>query len=106
MQSGFSGQVNGYFRYRIAEDSEKRLSVALRMISNGDTVTRVSIPQIAVADVTMRRARKFLLSPGEAFSFRFKDMTGVLSADREGKPTVPGLEITAEEEYLVLEKQI
>ncbi|MBO4230003.1 MAG: hypothetical protein J5938_06615 [Clostridia bacterium] len=81
-----AGQVNGFFRWNVLEDSETRFSVALRLLSPEEWETRVSLPSESVADLTLRRFQKFRLSAGQSFRYRYGDKTGTGTASEDGRP--------------------
>ena len=97
-----SGQVNGFFRWSILEDTETRFSVSLRLLAPGEWETRVALPKESVADLTFRRMQRFLLAPGEAFRYSYGDQTGCGVATADGRPEWSRIRITREPTVLTV----
>ena len=98
------GQVNGFFRWENGEDTEQSFSISLRLLSQEEWKTRISLPRSSTANVTLRRLQRFRLAPGERFFFSFGDRTGTSFANAEGKPEVQGLTLTDAPQMLTLRK--
>ncbi|MBO4220056.1 MAG: hypothetical protein J5933_03945, partial [Clostridia bacterium] len=104
LDSEASGQVNGFFRWRNLSDTEDKFEIELRLLRQDEWESRVSFPKESVCDVTLRRRQRFILDPGEAFSWEFRGETGASNADGFGVPTVSSLKITDVPAVLILKK--
>ena len=102
--SDLSGQVNAFFRWRNVTDSDDSFEIELRLLRPDEWKSRVTFPESSVADVSVRRRQKFLLEPGEQFTWEYDGKSGEGIADEEGLPTVPRIEVTREPKILKLKK--
>jgi len=96
------GQVNGFFRWGAAEETENSVSIPLRLLRDGEYESRFAFPKEASADVSLRRLQKCRFTPGAAAAWTFGGQSGTVTADGDGLVTVNGLRITQEETTLTL----
>lgn len=97
-----AGQVNGYFRWNTPVETKDSVSVSLRLITAKDWNSRITFPENASADVTLRRLQKCRFAPGAKVTWTFGAQNGSVTADKDGLVTVPALQITAEPKDLIL----
>ncbi len=93
------GQINGYFRWKNIEDSEKRLVMELRLVKKEELKRPADIPGESVADITPRRLQQFVVRAGVEYSWFIKNgdqvlQSGHASADAKGLLTVPAARIS------------
>ena len=99
-----SGQVNAFFRWEVLADEADHFKIALRLLRQDEWESRVTFPTASVADVALRRLRKFRLAPGERFAWEYATSSGECAADGCGVPTVERLEVVREPRTLVLRR--
>ena len=98
-----AGQVNSFFRWGKACETETSFSIPLRLIAQSEWESRVTFPTTATADVTLRRLQAFHAAPGTKVAWTFGSRSGEVCADADGLVTVPGVEITTAEQTLTLQ---
>jgi len=95
-----AGQVNGFFRWGKAKESENSVSIPLRLLTKDDWESRVDFPTCASADVTLRRLQICKFKPNSNVKWQFGEKSGIIAADNKGLVTIPSLKITTE--YITL----
>ena len=71
--------------------------------SRGDQLDK---PLPVTVDVTIRRAQRFVLLPGEKVRWRFGPLRGEIAADEDGVVTIPALPLESSWKVLVLERRL
>ena len=89
-----AGQVNGFFRWDKAEETETAVSMEIRLLTADEWASRVTFPEKATADVSLRRLQKCRFAPGSAVAWEFGDKNGTVTADENGLVTVPAVTVT------------
>ena len=89
-----AGQVNSFFRWDKVEETETTASVALRLLTNAEWESRVTFPEKATADVSLRRLQKCRFAPGASVAWEYGDKNGTVIADENGLVTVPAVTVT------------
>lgn len=104
------GQINGYFRWKAKEDTERRWTMELSLVTAKSlTTTRpLTIPDSAIVDITPRRLQKFVVTAGASYRWSLHEgdrthQSGEVSADKLGLLTIPRVTVTASPRTLVLE---
>jgi len=97
-----AGQVNSFLRWGKAEETKDRVSIPLRLLAQSEWESRVTFPERATADVTLRRLQAFCVPAGAKVAWTFGEQSGEVTADETGLVTVPGVEITTEKTTLTL----
>jgi hypothetical protein len=94
-----SGQMNAYFRWKNEEDTAK--SVAMQLWIAHPTVDNppAAMPDVATADVTLRRLQHFRTIPGKSYGWRAVQgkrvvAFGTLRPDSSNLVTIRGLPLT------------
>ena len=98
-----SGQVNAFFRWGKARETRNSLSIPLRLLTASEWHSRISFPEQATADVTMRRLTTCRFLPGAQVTWTFGDLSGQTTADSQGLVTVKALPITTTPKLLTLQ---
>jgi poly(3-hydroxybutyrate) depolymerase len=98
------GQVNGFFRWKVAADTSDKVELSLFLVKPADLKTTFTIPAESTADVTLRRLQSLQLAPGERVQWTFGAAHGESQADSTGHVTIPQLKITAEPATLIVAK--
>jgi hypothetical protein len=98
-ESDQEGQINGYFRWRNIEDSEKALVMELRLVKMKELGNTVMPPGQSITDLTLRRLQKFPATKGTEFKWTLTRIgrvlqSGKVRADENGILTIPSLTIT------------
>ena len=88
------GQVNAFFRWAEAAETENSASLTLRLVSAAECKTRVALPREATADLTLRRLSRFRVAAGEHLFYEYGDRRGSVVADRDGHITLPAVSVT------------
>ncbi len=99
-----AGQVNGFFRWKVEEDSADRFVLTLRLLKPSEWETRVTLPESAEADVLIRRLQNFRLMPGDKYRWSFAGESAEAAADETGHPAPGRLRITQIPQTLILTK--
>ena len=94
-----TGQINGYFRWKNIEDTPEVFVMELRLVKKDELRRPLETPQKSLADVTIRRLQKFVVSPGVTYEWKMiqgeKTMqSGKAVADAAGILTIPAVIIT------------
>ncbi len=89
-----AGQVNSFFRWGKALETENTVSVELRLLTAEEWESRVTFPEKATADVSLRRLQKCRFAPGASVSYEFNGQKGTVTADQNGLVTIPALTVT------------
>lgn len=97
-----TGQVNGFYRWKVICDTENEFSIELRMMGQDEWESRIDFPRESTADVTLRRLQNFVISDGESVSYKYGDRSGTLTVS--GAPKFEGLRITTEPTVLTIRK--
>lgn len=98
------GQRNAFFRWATLEDSSASFAMELRLLAKDELKTRFSIPESAVADVTMRRIQHLAVAVGERIFWEYGGRSGVAVADATGHVTLERLEIMTSPRILRLSR--
>ncbi|NOZ53108.1 MAG: hypothetical protein GXP08_08200 [Gammaproteobacteria bacterium] len=120
-QDGYTGTLRGainrYLRWDSANivDTREQLSMPVKVDVDTSgippnpgyppTENHYYGPLPITTDVTMRRIQNFQLLPGEAVRWRYKDASGIVSANADGSVTVPNLEMASTYTVLTLTRQ-
>lgn len=104
-----SGQVNGFFRYQNVIDEKDHFEMVLWLLGPDEWETIVSLPDMATANLLIRRVQRFLLKPNEKFSWKLvlpdgKAKSGTAFADEFGHPEIPSIQILQKKQVLILAK--
>ncbi len=100
-----AGQINGFFRWSVENDTENELAMTLRLAAADELHSKIfTVPNESTADVSFRRLQKFSAAPGEAIGWIFGERRGMVRADQNGLITIPRLPITTEPETVILTK--
>ncbi len=97
-----SGQVNGYYRWRVLSDTENEFSIELRMLRQDEWESRLDFPTESTADVTLRRLQNFKVSDGDCLTYSFGDKEGSVTVS--GALKLEGLHITDKPTLLKIRK--
>lgn len=100
-----SGQINSFFRWGKAEEREDGVSVSLRLLTAAEWASRVTFPEKASTDVTLRRLQICRFVPREEVIWECGVQSGVVTADENGLVTVPAVEIGTEPVTLCITKK-
>ncbi len=88
------GQVNGFFRWRVASDTKDGLDMELRVASAAELGTKhFTPPEWTRADVTIRRIQSERLRSAKQVHWSFDGRSGVAERDEHGALTIPALQI-------------
>lgn len=98
------GQVNAFFRWENISDNTEKLAMSLYLISSKELKTSFTIPNKAIADVSVRRLQSFIVKPGATINYIYGKTKGKVQVDAEGLITIKGLEITNTAHTLSLSK--
>ena len=104
LDSTLPGQINGFFRWENVADRKGSFKMKLFLADPQTLQTRFTIPETAVADVSLRRLQNFRIAPGEKISWSFGVLSGCTAADEKGLLTLEKLPITGEEQVLTLSR--
>lgn len=74
-----SGQVNGYFRWKVLSDTEDEFSIELRLLAEDEWESRLTFPAESSADVTLRRLQNFKAAAGERLRYTYGDKSGEIT---------------------------
>jgi hypothetical protein len=94
-----SGQINAYFRWKNQQDTAEKFAIELwiahPMVKNPPGI----MPDIAMADVTLRRLQKFPVTPGMTYRWQTFQAgrlirSGSVQPDATNLLTIPGLPLT------------
>ena len=97
------GQINGFFRWSAARDDA--LGVRLTLYLDPALKSRLfTVPESSVVDVTLRRVRRFKVTPGETVRWTFGDQSGEVATDGEGLMAFPRLRLTKVPRVLAVER--
>lgn len=105
LKNAEAGQVNAFYRWKTKRDTAERFEMDLFLVSPKDLKTKFTIPDEAVADVTVRRIQNFKIAPGEEVKWSYGVARGEVIADESGAVTIPGVEMRAEPLTLVLTRE-
>ena len=87
------GQVNGFFRWSGAGEDEHGAHITLSLDASLKS-RHFTVPDSSVADVTLRRLRRFAVAPGDKVRWTFGSSSGEAVADAQGLITIPRLTVT------------
>lgn len=99
-----SGQVNGFFHWKVVSDTAEALEMKLWLLSPDEWQTRVTLPEKSVADILIRRMQNFKLSGGEEFNWSFGGQSGTSKADSTGHPSIERICVTQTPQILKITK--
>ena len=97
-----AGQLNGFFRWGKAKESETHISIPIWLLSQNEWKSRRKFPKKAKVNVTLRRIQKCRFRPGVKVRWRFGTSSGTTIADEQGLVTVQGIVISTEKVNLIL----
>lgn len=97
-----AGQINAFFRWKIARDAADGVDVALFLLKPADVKSKFVLPAEATADVTMRRLQTLRIPPNASMQWSFGTAKGEAKADETGLVTIEKLKIVAEPTTLSL----
>lgn len=100
-----AGQRNGYFHWCNVSETENEFAITLKLLSNAEWKTRVSLPVESTADITFRRLKKFCLKPGEEFEWFYADKKGTGFATKDGRPQIDRITICQTAQKLIIKRK-
>lgn len=99
-----SGQINAFFRWKTAQETDSSLEMELYLVNSEELKTTFTILTTATADVSLRRLQKMRIEPQMAFEWTYGKTRGQAQADHSGCMTIPALVITSEPTVLRIER--
>ena len=96
------GQINGFFRWSDGKASVSSVSVNLFL---ADLKSKhFTVPESAVADVSLRRIGPFKVKCGDSVSWKFGGRSGTAVVGADGLVTVHGLAVSKAPQTLVVSR--
>lgn len=94
------GQINAFFRWRVLRDRPEEFAIELRLVRQDELRAKLSLPEAATADVSLRRLQSFRARPGVAFVCSIEEKgslprTVPVTSDGRGLITVLSVKIIA-----------